>query len=456
MKPLTSAPSLSIAAQRASPTRRLASGAAWTVAGALAARGAALITALAVARLLGRDEFGRLGVVESSVGMFAVFSGLGLSLTSTKFVAKHWRTDPGKAGRIVGLCCAFAGASGGAMALGVWAGSEWLATRTLAEPALAGPLAAASALLALGAVGGALTGALVGFQAYRALAWVNLASGVVWLPLLTAGAVWGGLRGVVAGMVVAQAVSVALTYFQAQRTARAHGVAITLRGCWRERRVLGSFSLPALVNSSLRSPVNWACAALLVNQPGGYAQMGLLHAVNPWFLLLLFVPNQLANVYYPMFEEAQARGDRDAVRHILRRSMQTNLAVAAAIALVVGAAAEWILACYGPEYRDAATVMQIAVVTGVVVAAHQPVAAYLIAACNMWLVALCSLAWAVACLGATYLWLDHGAAGIAAGRLAAYAGYAGLVGIIGLGMLPRRERQSDVPHTASMRPSIAA
>lgn len=447
MKQLLSAPNLCSATSAASPGGRLARSAAWTIAGAVAARGATLITALIIARVLGRTTFGRLGVVESSVGMFAVFSGMGLSLTSTKFVAKHWRTDPRKAGRIVSLCCVFSAVAGAIMALAVFAGAEWLAWATLGEPALAAPLRAAAAILVLSAVCNALSGALVGFQAFRELAWVNLASGVTWLPLLVGGAVWGGLNGVVWGMVAAQGVSAALFYIQVRRTARAHGVPLAWRGCWQERGVLGSFSLPALVNSSLRSPVNWLCVALLVNQAGGYSQMGLLHAVNPWFLLLLFLPNQLANVYYPMFEDALARSDRDALRHLLRQSTRANLAVGAAIALTVGGGAEWIITWYGPEYRDAAQVMRITVVTGIVVAAQQPIAAYLVAACNMWLVTLCSVAWATACVGATYLLLDYGATGIAAARLAAYVVYAALVGAIGLRLVQGRS-----PHLAVVEP----
>jgi len=37
--------------------------------------------------LLGTVGFGELGVIQSTVGMFGVFAGLGLGMTATKYVA---------------------------------------------------------------------------------------------------------------------------------------------------------------------------------------------------------------------------------------------------------------------------------------------------------------------------------------------------------------------------------
>jgi len=205
-----------------------------------------------------------------------------------------------------------------------------------------------------------------------------------------------------------------------------------------------------LLNSALRTPINWMCVALLVSQPGGYSQMGLLHAVNPWFLLLLFLPNQLANVYYPMFEDALARGDRHGVRQILRKSMQVNLAACAVIAVVVGGAADLILACYGPEYREGAATLRITVITGVAIAAQQPLSAYLVTACNMWVVTLCSAAWAVVCVGAAYGLLGYGAVGVATARLLGYVVYAALVIALALRALrqPVSASRRELDHPA--------
>lgn len=412
--------------------RLLVGGMFWTIVGAAASRGAILVASLILARLLGRVTFGELGVIESSVGMFAILANMGLSLTSTKFVAKYRRVDPVRAGRVLGLCCAFA--AGSAIVLGavVVLAAPWLAGATLGAPHLAGALRLAAVILALSSINGALTGALIGFQAFRELAKVNLITGALTIPMLAGAASAGGLHGAVLGLIAVQALSTIFLAVAVRRVTRASGAAITLRGSWAERGLLASFSLPALVNSSLRSPVNWLCIAMLVNQPGGYAEMGLLHAVNPWFLLLMFLPGQLANVYFPMFEDALARGRRDEVRRLMWRSMQLNLLVCAALAAVVAVWAEGVLAWYGPGYGEGTWVLRVSVLTGLVIAVQQPLSAYLVSVATMWAVTACSVAWAAAFIVASYGLLSYGALGVAGARLVGCAVYAVMVAAIAL------------------------
>jgi len=47
----------------------------------------ALLGWIVVARILGKEEFGQLAIVQSTVGMLGVIAGLGLGLTATKHVA---------------------------------------------------------------------------------------------------------------------------------------------------------------------------------------------------------------------------------------------------------------------------------------------------------------------------------------------------------------------------------
>ena len=84
---------------------RLVSGAAWSLLGSAASQVVAALTSIYVARLLGKDTFGELAMVRSTVQMFGVFAGLGLGLTVSKCIAecRHRagtsRQDPGSGER---------------------------------------------------------------------------------------------------------------------------------------------------------------------------------------------------------------------------------------------------------------------------------------------------------------------------------------------------------------------
>src|SRR5262245_2899227 len=82
---------------------RLARGAFWSLVGSLISRGMGMVAGIIVARILGKHDYGQLGIVQSTVGMFGVFAGFGMGLTANKHIAEFKTLDPGRAGRIVGL-----------------------------------------------------------------------------------------------------------------------------------------------------------------------------------------------------------------------------------------------------------------------------------------------------------------------------------------------------------------
>ena len=68
--------------------RRLATASFWSLAGAIAARVIVAGTWVLLARVLGKASLGQLGMVQSTVNMFAAAAALGLGITSTKHVAQ--------------------------------------------------------------------------------------------------------------------------------------------------------------------------------------------------------------------------------------------------------------------------------------------------------------------------------------------------------------------------------
>src|SRR5271157_1570211 len=73
---------------------RLARGAFWSIIGSLISRGLGMVAGILVARLLGKHDYGQLGMVQSTTGMFGIFAGFGMGLTANKHVAEFRRQDP--------------------------------------------------------------------------------------------------------------------------------------------------------------------------------------------------------------------------------------------------------------------------------------------------------------------------------------------------------------------------
>ena len=167
---------------------RFVMGAFWSVVGAIISRGFLLATSAVCAWFLGKEGFGALGMIQSTAGMFGVFAGLGLGITTTKYVSELRRLEPVRTGRILALSGAAAFVSGVVITAVVILLAPYLAQQVLAAPQLAGPLAIGAGLVFFSALNGAQTGALAGFEAFQTIARVNVYAELASFPLIVLGA----------------------------------------------------------------------------------------------------------------------------------------------------------------------------------------------------------------------------------------------------------------------------
>lgn len=274
------------------------------MAGSVISRGLMLCATVLVARILGMTVFGELGMIQATVGMFGVFAGFGLGLTATKHVAEFRQSEPERAGRIIGISGLFAMSTGGLMALGLLIFAPWLAEATINAPHLTGVLRIGALILFINALNGAQTGALAGFEAFKTIAYVNLFVGLISFPILVSGAYFGGLTGAVWALAINLCFNWLLNHIALRKEADRYRVPFTFRNSRQELPLLWKFALPATLSGIMVGPANWACRALLTNQPDGYAEIGILTAALVFQGLLLFIGSMLGAPLLSMVSSA--------------------------------------------------------------------------------------------------------------------------------------------------------
>ncbi len=422
----------------------------WTLIGALISRGLGLIASVVTARMLGLEGFGELGIIQSTVAMFGAFAGLGLGLTATKHVAEYRVKEPARAGRIIALSGVVAAISGAVMALGIVLVAGPLSEHSLAAPHLRGLIQFSAALVFLGALNGAQIGALAGLEAFKASARVNLWSGLVSLPMVIAGVRYGGLNGAVGGLAASLGVTLLLNHSALRSEARHAGVRICLglgEGQWsREVRMLWQFSLPAMLCGFMILPVHWICTALLAQQTGGYAEMGVFNAANQWRIAILFVPQAMAGIVLPAL--ASLHGEHDRARYL--RVLSSNVAliggVAMALALGVVLFSNLIVRSYGSVFQEGRWALVILAFSAVVLSVNQVLGIDLISRGKMWQVLHCNLVWASTLL-ATAFWLvpAWGACGLATAFMVSYPVQSVCMLMLNVKQAPSPIRMTDNP-----------
>lgn len=379
-----------------------------------------LISFIIIARLLGKEQFGKLGIIQITVMMFQIFAGFGLGLTATKYVSEFRKTDPSKAGRVIALSGVVALGTGASASASLIVFAHWLCAHTLHAPELTGVLRVSALLLFFSALNGSQTGTLSGLESFKAIAKVNFWSGLLSFVALIGSAYLGGLDGAVWGLAIGSAITWLITHIVLRRELRNAGVSLDFRNCKSERGVLLAFSLPAILAGIVVVPVNWACSAMLVRQPGGYAQMGIFNAVNQWFSALLFLPMVLEQVTLPMISERLGINDRFHSRKLLIISIKVNALIIVPLVLFGSMASPMIVRLYGKGFANAWGTLIIVLLTAGVFAIETPVGQLVTASRRMWTGFWMNLGWAVTMLISTKLLLSKGALGLASARLIAY------------------------------------
>jgi O-antigen/teichoic acid export membrane protein len=403
---------------------RLARGSFWSLAGSVISRVLGLASAILAARIIGKASYGQLGVVQSTVAMFAAFAGFGMGTTATKFVAEFRATNPGKAGRIIALSSVISWSVSGLLAVVLLFAAPWMCSRVLAAPQMTGCLRVSALLLLLSGVNGAQNGALCGFEAFKRMAAVNLIAGVLNFPLVITGAMFFGLSGVVWGMVFAQAAGCLLNYQALRSEAARHNVPMGYSSWTSEAPVIWRFSLPATLGGLMISPVSWACAALLVRQPHGFDHMGAFNAANQWFGALMWLPYMLGSVLLPMLAEQFSARDKARSGKLLVASVKINAGVTFPLVLGGCLLSPYIMMAYGKGFGHEWPTLVVTLLTAGLLAVEVPVGEVIAASGRMWVGFFMNLGWSLAALTATWLLLPWGATGFASARLLAYAVHA--------------------------------
>lgn len=399
---------------------RLMHGTFWSLIGTVLGRGLSVIASIFVARHLGKLDFGALGIIQSTMLNFSVFVGCGLGITATKYLPELRTSNPERAGRIITLSGVAAMFVGGAISLAFVVAAPWIAEKVLAAPWLTELVRVGALLLFLNTLNGAQTGALSGFEAFKSIAQVNLWTGLITFPIMVGAVLVGGLPGCVWGLAVAAAVNWLLSHLALRRECKKFGISLGFKGLTQEWRVLTGFSAIAILANTLLGPINWLCSTILVNQPDGYAEMGIFNATSQWFALVLFLPGLLSQVLLPVLSETLSVGETGNVRGLLKLALWANAIAAVPIVLVLSVASPWLMSLYGEGFEMAWPVLVISLVTGAIFALQSPLNQLLNAKGKVLIVLYSNFLWGILFVGLTLVFIDTGVMGLVSSRLIAY------------------------------------
>jgi O-antigen/teichoic acid export membrane protein len=315
---------------------RFARGIYWNTLGTIFAQGCVFLTAILLARLLGKEVFGELGMIQSTLLTLASIAQVSTGLTATKYVAEFRDADKMRAGRVLGLCSVLTLATGVVATALLLISAPWVAENMLAAPHLAVSLAISAAFVLFSVMNGYQIGALAGLESYKSIAVYGALLGAAHLALCGLGAMLWALHGALGGMAVSALLRWGVYGLVLRREIKKQGITMERKAGLKERDVLCGFTLPAALSGLTTMPAVWLGNAFLVQQPNGYAEMGVYSAAMYLRTIILFFPVLLNGVAVALINSHKGQENKSS----FKATFSLNLGLTAAAALM-GAILMW-------------------------------------------------------------------------------------------------------------------
>lgn len=381
----------------------------------------ALSTVL-LARILGAAGFGIYAFVFSTVYVFSNLAAGSLGLTGTRYLAQVNSADPARTLALIRFFRNVTWLVASTLALGIFIGADAIGAWFL-PPGSAQFLRWGSLTVLFSILFVTEAGFLMGLEAFRQLAKVQVLRGVLTLacPILLGRT--HGIAGAMAGLGLASTVSY-IWALSATRAAQPEVHSSNQRGgAFREFAMLWEFSLPAGLASLLLGPTIWLAQAILVTGPDGVRQLAVFQVAMTLRNMAVFVPSQIGAAIVPALSRLLGRMEgRERLTHILSYTTVASLLTVLPIAAYIGLYSRHVASLFGPEFGDASGPLQLAAVTAVVISVTVPMGNVLTALGAMWLGFTLNVVWAAIALSTT-AWLTAsgmGARGTHAAFLVAY------------------------------------
>jgi O-antigen/teichoic acid export membrane protein len=425
-------------------TGRLARAVSWNILGGAASRFTSLVGSFWVARALGKDGLGELGIVLSTFATVSVFASFGLGMTATRFISMLREAEPRRAGRIATIAPLTAVAIAVVLSAVLLAFTPFLSSAVLNAPQLAPYLRLAVPLLVLGAFQESAQGVLSGLEAFRGLAQASSLAGLFQAIGMIWGAIHGGLAGCLIGCLTGTALGAVVTGWVLTRQVRRNRLPLGLEGSLREIQQLWRFALPAVMVGGVVMLANWWGGVLLMRSSNGPEQMGVFTAANQWRTAILYVPSLVATAGLPVLTTLWKGGGAEYIR-VIQVKILIGFATSSLVAVPVMLASNLIFAGYGRAFVGDAAVLVLLSAAAILASTANMVGQSIVGEGRMWMGLGLNLSWAVCLIGTANLLIPTlGALGLAWANLISFIVYVGMLGIYFYFTCQReRERRND-------------
>ena len=396
---------------------RFLRGSMWSVAGTGISKALMLLSFMIVARIIGKESYGELGIIRSTLNMFTLLAGMGLGNTLAKYIAEYRNKRPQFAYDVYLMSNRLG--VGFALIIGLLLiiFAPTIAEVSLQAPHLTNSVRFGAIVIFFTAINGIQSGSLSGLEQFSAMAKINIVYGAVELVLIIILAYLWNVEGCVIALGLSRLVLYILNKILITKKMRE--IPHELQPIDHETySVLWKFALPSLGASLLFIPVLWWSKTFLVAH-AGYGDMAILDVADQWSTIALFVPGILAQILLPFLSNTRSEGEYKKYNKLITYNILANGIIAGAIALIVILFRNLIMASYGKSF-DNSLPLCLLMISSIFVSICNVVGQVIASQGKMWIGFGFNALWCIWMVIFSYYFVHLGAVGISLATLISY------------------------------------
>ncbi|HIZ87538.1 MAG TPA: oligosaccharide flippase family protein [Candidatus Coprenecus pullistercoris] len=327
----------------------------WALFGNSVSKILALIIGITIANMLGSEDYGKYGLIKSTLISISVFSTFGLGITGTKYIAQYKDSNADIINNICHDIVKISLYTSGLIAIIIILFARQIAMY-LEMSDMTSTLRLSSIAIVFNAINTAQTGILAGFKKFKDISNYNLITGIYLCVCSIAATYYIGLNGAILSLGSSYIINFFLNNFTLSKI-RKNYPKITKKKSFIKDMIF--FSLPLALQEGLQSLSNWLTIVVLVKL-SCYSEYGIYSAAAQWTAAISFIPAILKNVTLSYLSDTTTNNSK-----IVKIMLLANLVSSGVFFIIILIASSLISRWYGESFDGISIVLNILIFSSV-------------------------------------------------------------------------------------------
>jgi len=393
----------------------------WSLLGAVLLRSQIIIISIFLSQILPIHEFGKLGLIRSTIGTFTIFASVGVSIGATKFISEAVAQGPTYIKSWIRFSYFITCISACLISAAILVFAHSLSVSILKDGVLTSYLQLSAVIIFLTTILGTQIGILNGFQNFKKVALLNLYGTLLSIPLQIYLSWVLGITGFLIATAITTAIQIILYQLIIRNLLVKHKAYSAAKITRAQKRKFIDFSIPAALSGFLVTPVSWYCNTVLVKGNNGYSEMAFFEIANNWRMILIFIPATISQVVLPNITAIHEKIK-------IKKLLYFNILLNSIFSLVACAAfilfSSYLLQLYGTQYLNGELAFNILIASTFFVSIANVTGQLIAGKMKMWYGFILNTLWAVAIIALSIYFIQYrnlGAEGLALAYFCSYS-----------------------------------